>query len=280
MARLPAPAPAVIGQAIHRCRIDGRVTYTNQPCAGAPKTCPRRRWARSNGVVGLAGDACRQPCRRHQPEGASHSQRDAVCACLAAEIAADFEFQQAPATAVLDHLSTRLGGLRQHPCGRVRGRRRAGGAPAPRASGHHQRGTEARPLVLCSAGQASSPSSPISVTTRMGEETSTWGCRGVLPPQRRPGAEFVRVWAPACRPPLARRRAPPVSGAGGVRSAGGMRDRHRTRPEWSRAALALGRGAGGARRHGRCRCLRATDPRAPRACPARPPAGSRTGPWS
>ena len=31
-APLEAPAPAVTGQAIHKCVVDGQVTYSNQPC--------------------------------------------------------------------------------------------------------------------------------------------------------------------------------------------------------------------------------------------------------
>ena len=113
-----APAPAVIGQAIHRCRIDGQVTYTNQPCAEGTEDLPTPALgADPNGVVGLAGDSVPAALPAGiSLEGASHSQRDAVCAYLAAEIARlDFEFQQALPPPVLDHLSTRLGSLRaQH----------------------------------------------------------------------------------------------------------------------------------------------------------------------
>ena len=88
-----------------------------------------------NGVVGLAGDSVPAALPAGiSLEGASHSQRDAVCAYLAAEIARlDFEFQQALPPPVLDHLSTRLGGLRaQHRAAECVAAGAPGGArPAP-----------------------------------------------------------------------------------------------------------------------------------------------------
>ncbi|HNR82453.1 MAG: hypothetical protein IT498_02035 [Rubrivivax sp.] len=110
-----AAAPAAVGQAIHRCRIDGQLTYTNLPCAPGTEDLPAPALgADPNGVVGLAGDSVPsvQPAELSL-EGASRSQRDAACAYLAAEIARlEFEFQQPLPPPVLDHLSTRLSGLR------------------------------------------------------------------------------------------------------------------------------------------------------------------------
>jgi len=112
------------------------VTYTNQPCAEGTEDLPTPALgADPNGVVGLAGDSVPAALPAGiSLEGASHSQRDAVCAYLAAEIARlDFEFQQALPPPVLDHLSTRLGGLRaQHRAAECVAAGAPGGArPAP-----------------------------------------------------------------------------------------------------------------------------------------------------
>ena len=89
------PAPAVTGQGVRQCVVDGRVTYTNLPC---PETAAR---------------APRQVAAGELPVAADASQQAAVCAYLQAEIERlDFEFRQPLPPPVLDLISSRLSGLR------------------------------------------------------------------------------------------------------------------------------------------------------------------------
>lgn len=109
-------APAVSGEAIHKCVSGGHVTYTNQPCPeGAAADAAPATGLDPNGVSGSAGDglpvvvvARPAPFATDDP-----SQRDAACRYLAAEIERlDFEFRQPLPPPVLDHISTLLGTLR------------------------------------------------------------------------------------------------------------------------------------------------------------------------
>lgn len=111
-----APAPAVTGQAIHKCVVDGHVTYSNQPCADGAEGQPLHAAAGEdpNGVLGSAGDDPRAVAARPVHVSVDDpSHRTAVCGYLLAEITRlDFEFQQPLPPAVIDHISTQLGALR------------------------------------------------------------------------------------------------------------------------------------------------------------------------
>jgi hypothetical protein len=112
------PAPAVTGQSIHKCVVDGQVTYSNQPCpdgaisttlqADTPGTDP-------NGVAGSAGDSVPAVlvARPASLSVGDPGSQTAVCGYLKAEIERlDFEFKQPLPPAVLDHISSQLASLR------------------------------------------------------------------------------------------------------------------------------------------------------------------------
>ncbi|MDO5693754.1 MAG: hypothetical protein Q4G70_14975 [Pseudomonadota bacterium] len=110
-----AVAPAVTGQAIHKCIIDGQVSYSNQPCPeGATSTPVVAAGEDPNGVAGSAGDSVPALVARPTSLGVGDpSHQVAACAYLVAEITRlDFEFQQPLPPNVLDHISTRLTTLR------------------------------------------------------------------------------------------------------------------------------------------------------------------------
>ncbi|MBK6614924.1 hypothetical protein [Ottowia sp.] len=109
-------APAVSGEAIHKCVSGGHVTYTNQPCPeGASADAAPATGLDPNGVSGSAGDGVPALVARPAPFSATTdpSQQAAACRYLAAEIERlDFEFRQPLPPPVLDHISTLLGTLR------------------------------------------------------------------------------------------------------------------------------------------------------------------------
>ncbi|QTD45518.1 hypothetical protein [Ottowia testudinis] len=113
-------APAVTGEAIHKCLIDGQVTYTNHPCPDGSSSAvrPDAAGADPNGVSGSAGDEVPtvRVARPVNLGSGDPSQQTAVCGYLTAEIARlDFEFKQPLPPNVLDHISSQLSGLRaQH----------------------------------------------------------------------------------------------------------------------------------------------------------------------
>ena len=114
-APLEAPAPAVTGQAIHKCMVDGQVTYSNQPCPdGAPGEPLQAEGEDPNGVVGSTGDSVPVLVARPTSLGVGDpSHEAAVCGYLLAEITRlDFEFRQPLPPNVLDHISSRLSALR------------------------------------------------------------------------------------------------------------------------------------------------------------------------
>lgn len=114
-APLEAPAPAVTGQAIHKCVVDGQVTYSNQPCPdGAASEALQADGEDPNGVVGSTGDSVPVLVARPTSLGVGDpSHQTAVCGYLLAEITRlDFEFRQPLPPPVLDHISTLLGTLR------------------------------------------------------------------------------------------------------------------------------------------------------------------------
>ncbi|HMN21924.1 MAG TPA: hypothetical protein PKA16_11095 [Ottowia sp.] len=99
-------APAVRGDAIHRCVRGSEVLFSNQPCppgftadAGVPATAPA---AATTTAHPLASPGADDP-----------AQHQALCAYLAAEVERlDFEFQQPLPPPVLDDISSRLLTLR------------------------------------------------------------------------------------------------------------------------------------------------------------------------
>ena len=112
-------APAVTGEAIHKCVVDGQVTYTNQACPdGSSGGLMQATGADPNGVSGSAGDTVPSVlvARPANLSAGYPSQQTALCGYLAAEIARlDFEFKQPLPPNVLDHVSSQLSGLRaQH----------------------------------------------------------------------------------------------------------------------------------------------------------------------
>ena len=112
-------APAVTGEAIHKCVVDGQVTYTNQACPdGSSGGLMQATGADPNGVSGSAGDTVPSVlvARPANLGAGDPSQQTALCGYLAAEIARlDFEFKQPLPPNVLDHISSQLSGLRaQH----------------------------------------------------------------------------------------------------------------------------------------------------------------------
>lgn len=112
-------APAVTGEAIHKCVVDGQVTYTNQACPdGSSGGLMQAAGADPNGVSGSAGDTVPSVlvARPANLGAGDPSQQTALCGYLAAEIARlDFEFKQPLPPNVLDHISSQLSGLRgQH----------------------------------------------------------------------------------------------------------------------------------------------------------------------
>lgn len=112
-------APAVTGEAIHKCVVDGQVTYTNQACPdGSSGGLMQATGADPNGVSGSAGDTVPSVlvARPANLGAGDPSQQTALCGYLAAEIARlDFEFKQPLPPNVLDHVSSQLSGLRaQH----------------------------------------------------------------------------------------------------------------------------------------------------------------------
>lgn len=112
-------APAVTGEAIHKCVVDGQVTYTNQACPdGSTGGLMQATGADPNGVSGSAGDTVPSVlvARPANLGAGDPSQQTALCGYLAAEIARlDFEFKQPLPPNVLDHISSQLSGLRaQH----------------------------------------------------------------------------------------------------------------------------------------------------------------------
>lgn len=91
----PLP-PAVLGGAIQKCVIDGRVTYTNEACPAGATEEPASVTAPLLAAEGRP------------------SQRDATCRFLAAEISRlDYEFQQMLPPPVLDEIASDLKGLRE-----------------------------------------------------------------------------------------------------------------------------------------------------------------------
>ena len=113
-------APAVTGQAVHKCVQDGQVSYTNQPCPDGASGSPlagQATGADPNGVPGSTGDQIPVLVARPAALGAGDpAQHSAVCGYLTAEIERlDFEFRQPLPPAVLDRISTQLAALRtQH----------------------------------------------------------------------------------------------------------------------------------------------------------------------
>ncbi|MCL1961294.1 MAG: hypothetical protein FWG56_05895 [Desulfovibrionaceae bacterium] len=98
------PAPAVAGGSVNRCAAGGQVIFTNTPCP--------------EGSRPIAADAIVEPSPvATRPAalsgGADASQQQADCNFLAAEITRlNYEFSQPLPPPVLDHISTRLAGLR------------------------------------------------------------------------------------------------------------------------------------------------------------------------
>ncbi len=114
-APLEARAPAVTGEAIHKCVVDGQVTYSNHPCPDGAESQPMQAAGEDpNGVVGSTGDTVPVVVARPTSLAVGDpSHQTAVCGYLLAEITRlDFEFQQPLPPAVLDHISTRLSALR------------------------------------------------------------------------------------------------------------------------------------------------------------------------
>lgn len=112
------PGPAVTSlEGVNKCVVDGHVTYTNAPCpdgASLPVPEPAVVGADANGVPGLAGDAPAVVARPAVFGAAGDpSQHTAWCNYLTAEIdRLRFEFEQPLPPPVVDHISTRLSGLR------------------------------------------------------------------------------------------------------------------------------------------------------------------------
>lgn len=110
------PAPAVTGQAIHKCVDNGHVTYSNQPCpAGSDASELQASGTDENGVTGSAGDSApaTAAARPLNLGAADPGQRASVCGYLSAEISRlDYEFQQPLPPPVLDDISTQLTRLR------------------------------------------------------------------------------------------------------------------------------------------------------------------------
>lgn len=110
------PAPAVTGQAIHKCVDNGHVTYSNQPCpAGSEASDLQASGADENGVTGSAGDSAPAAAAARPLDlgAADPGQRASVCGYLSAEISRlDYEFQQPLPPPVLDDISTQLTQLR------------------------------------------------------------------------------------------------------------------------------------------------------------------------
>ena len=111
------PAPAVAGGGVNKCVTDGQVTYTNAPCPEGSQAAQAADTPGmdANGVTGSTGDGVPAVVARPAPlsGGADPSQQAADCSFLTAEIGRlDYEFQQPLPPAVLDHISTRLSGLR------------------------------------------------------------------------------------------------------------------------------------------------------------------------
>lgn len=91
----PLP-PAVIGARIHKCIVNGHVTYTNEACPAGATDEP----ASVTASLLSAGD---------RP-----SQREAACRFLAAEISRlNYEFQQMLPPPVLDEIASDLKGRRE-----------------------------------------------------------------------------------------------------------------------------------------------------------------------
>ena len=83
-------APAVTGEAIHKCVVDGQVTYTNQACPdGSSGGLMQAAGADPNGVSGSAGDTVPSVlvARPANLGAGDPSQQTALCGYLAAEIA-------------------------------------------------------------------------------------------------------------------------------------------------------------------------------------------------
>lgn len=95
----PLP-PAVVGGRIHKCILDGKVTYTNEACPAGAAVEPASDKLAATAPF-LAADA--------RP-----SQRDAACRFLSAEISRlDYEFQQTLPPPVLDEIASDLKSLRE-----------------------------------------------------------------------------------------------------------------------------------------------------------------------
>lgn len=97
-------APAVRGDAIHRCVQGDREVFTNQACPEG--------FAADSGLPASAQRAAAATVL-HDGGSTSPDQRIALCHYLLAEVQRlDFEFQQPLPPPVLDRISTRLGVLR------------------------------------------------------------------------------------------------------------------------------------------------------------------------
>ncbi len=140
------PAPAVTGQSVHKCVVDGQVTYSNQPCPdGATPSSLAADVAGTdaNGVAGSAGDSVpavlvARPASLGVGDPGEHG---AVCGYLQAEIERlDFEFKQPLPPAVLDHISSQLAGLRTR-------QGEAKCSPAPKAADKKPAAAPKRPPV-------------------------------------------------------------------------------------------------------------------------------------
>ena len=133
-ARASEPAPPAVAGAIHKCVVDGQVSYSNQPCPDGAQSAPQPpelAGSDVNGVAGSAGDhvpavLVARPASLDVGDPGQHS---ALCGYLTAELERlDFEFRQPLPPAVLDHISSQLAGLRAQHAG-------AGCAPLPKAAG-------------------------------------------------------------------------------------------------------------------------------------------------
>ena len=109
-------APAVAGGAVNKCVADGQVTYTNAACPeGSAVAQGAAAGMDPNGVVGSAGDSVPAIVPRPVglPAGDDPGAKNARCSFLTAEITRlDYEFRQPLPPPVLDHISSRLVGLR------------------------------------------------------------------------------------------------------------------------------------------------------------------------
>lgn len=98
------PAPAVAGGAVNKCAAGSQIIYTNTAC---PQGSSLIAADPADEAVPLAA----QPATLS--DNANNGQQQANCNFLTAEIARlSYEFQQPLPPAVLDHISSRLTGLR------------------------------------------------------------------------------------------------------------------------------------------------------------------------